>query len=193
MRHAALLLAILTGSTAAAPTPKKTAAAKKKTASARKHANGRFSNVGDADSTPAVKYAAMSESECEAELGNRHIGFSKEEARGVLDPVRLTGPVHGVEFRTDESETKREDSPYEILDCRLALALDDFAQILAAHDVVQVRHYSMYRPPPKSWKDDRIGGQHNGALAIDAGRFTKKDGSTLDVLKDFHGRIGDKT
>ena len=38
-----------------------------------------------------------------------------------------------------------------------------------------------------------IGGQHDGGLALDAGRFTKKDGTVLDVLKDFHGRIGDPT
>lgn len=189
MRRVALALAILTGSAAAAP--KKHTQAKK--AATKNHANARFSNVSDADATPAVKYAAMSADECEAELGNRNIGFTKEEHRGVFDPIRLTGTLHGVEFRTDQSDLKREDSPYEVLDCRLALALDDFSKILAAHDIVQVRHYSMYRPPPKSWADARIGAQHNGALAIDAGRFTKKDGSTLDVLKDFHGRIGDKT
>ena len=41
--------------------------------------------------------------------------------------------------------------------------------------------------------DDKIGGQHNGALALDAGRFTKQDGSVLDVTKDFHGKIGAQT
>src|SRR5207249_4458382 len=54
-------------------------------------------------------------------------------------------------------------------------------------------HYSMYRPPPKSWPDDKIGTRHNGALALDAARFTKKDGTKLSVLDDFHGAIGDKT
>jgi hypothetical protein len=190
----AALVAILAGSAAAAPTKKK--APKKKSAPAKNHAKSRFETPSDPDATPAVKYGALSPADCEAELGNRHIGYTKETARGVLDPVRLTGALHGVEFRTDENDTKREDSPYEIADCRLVLAMDDFAQILAPHDIVQVRHYSMYRPPPKSWpKDggDEIGGQHIGALALDAGRFTKKDGSVLDVVKDFHGKIGDPT
>ena len=111
----------------------------------------------------------------------------------MLEPVRLTGPLHGVEFRTDLSDKARATSPYEIADCRLVLALDDFAVILEKHDIVQVRHYSIYRPPPKSWSDDKIGGQHNGALAIDAGRFTARDGTVLDVTKDFHGAIGAKT
>jgi hypothetical protein len=184
----AFLVAILAGSAAAAP--KKKPATK---VAAKSHAKSRFDNPADASTTPAVRYGALSAADCETELGNRNIGYAKETAKGVFDPVRLTGTLHGVEFRTDESDAKRADSPYEIADCRLVLAMDDFAQILAAHDIVQVRHYSMYRPAPKSWPDDKIGGQHYGALALDAGRFTKQDGSVLDVTKDFHGRIGDPT
>lgn len=189
MRTLAVLLA-LSATALAAPAKKKT---KKVKSTQKSHAKSRFENPADPDATPAVKYGAMSVADCEAELGNRHIGYTKETAKGVLDPVRLTGTLHGVEFRTDASDAKRADSPYEIVDCREVLAMDDFAQILEKHDIVQVRHYSMYRPPPKSWADDKIGGQHNGGLALDAGRFTKKDGSVLDVLKDFHGKIGDPT
>jgi hypothetical protein len=161
--------------------------------SAIKHAVSRFQNPDDAPDTPAVRYAALTPEACFAELGKREISFERETARGVLAPVRLTGPLHGVTFRTDLKEDQRATTPWEIADCRLVLALDDFAQILENHDVVTVIHYSMYRVPPKSWADDKIGGQHNGALALDAGRFLKKDGSKLDVLKDFHGKIGDKT
>jgi hypothetical protein len=195
MRTVAILLAL--GATAhAAPATKAKTKAKPKakaTAHAKSHAKSRFENPDDPDATPAVRYGALSPADCETELGNRHIGYTKETARGVLDPVRLTGSLHGVEFRTDASDTKRADSPYEIADCREVLAMDDFAQILEKHDIVEVRHYSLYRPPPKSWPDDKIGGQHNGGLALDAGRFTKRDGSVLDVLKDFHGKIGDPT
>ena len=188
VRAASVLAIVALGAGSAAAAPKKKPAPK-----AKPHGKSRFDNPADASATPAVKYGALSADDCEAELGNRHIGYAKETAKGVFDPVRLTGALHGVEFRTDESDEKRADSPYEIADCRLVLAMDDFAQILAAHDIVQVRHYSMYRPAPKSWPDDKIGGQHNGGLALDAGRFTKKDGSVLDVAKDFKGRIGDPT
>ena len=95
-------------------------------------------------------------------------------------------------FRSDASEKNRATSPYEIVDCRLVLALDDFAQILARHDIVEVRHYSMYRPP-KPAVDGEIGKRHSGALAIDAGRFYDRWGGELDVNRDFHGAIGDKT
>src|SRR5438477_602856 len=35
--------------------------------------------------------------------------------------------------------------------------------------------------------------QHNGALAIDAARFRRADGTALSVLDDFQGRIGAAT
>jgi hypothetical protein len=95
-------------------------------------------------------------------------------------------------FRSDASDRVRPTSPYEVADCRLVLALDDFAQILSSHDIVEVRHYSMYRPP-KSRSDGEIGKRHGGALAIDAGRFIDKSGTVLDVDRDFHGAIGART
>lgn len=136
----------------------------------------------------------MSATECEAELVARNIPFDKESAtRGVLDPVRLTGPLHGVEYRTNLKPAARTTTPYEIADCRLVLALDDFAVILEAHNVVDVRHYSIYRSPGASWPVDKLGLRHNGGLAIDAARFILRDGSFLDVDQHFNGAIGAKT
>ncbi len=151
-----------------------------------------ISSPSDAAETPAVRYGGLSQDDCEAELTRRDIDFTREDAKGVLAPVRIDGELHGVTFRTDGSDAVRETSPYEIADCRLILALDDFAEILAAHDIVEVRHYSMYRPP-HGWPDGKIGAQHNGGLALDAGRFIDSSGKALDVLKDFHGSIGAKT
>ena len=47
---------------------------------------------------------------------------------------RLAGPLHGVEFKTNQPDKRRATSPWEIGDCRLILAMDDFSQILAAHE-----------------------------------------------------------
>jgi len=151
-----------------------------------------ISTPSDAPETPAVRYAKLSQDDCEAELTTRGIEFARETGDGVLAPVRLTGPLHGVLFRTDQSEAARETSRWEIADCRLVLALDDFTEVLRAHDIVEVRHYSMYRPPRK-WPEGKIGKQHEGALALDAGRFIDSTGTVLDVDKDFHGRIDAKT
>src|SRR5215510_11727816 len=146
----------------------------------------------DAKDTPAYRYAQLSQEACEAELASRHIDFVRETAAAVMAPVRLTAPLHGVVFRSDQSDKVRPTSPYEIADCRLVLALDDFAEILRRHDIVEVRHYSIYRPP-RSWSEDKPGAQHIGALAIDAGRFIDQTGAVLDVDRDFHGAIGAKT
>jgi hypothetical protein len=146
----------------------------------------------DAADSPAVRYGQLSQADCEEELTRRQIGFVRETGAGVLAPVRLTGPLHGVTFRTDQPDRARAESRWEIADCRLVLALDDFTEVLRNHDIVEVRHYSMYRPP-RGWPDDKIGKRHDGALAIDAGRFIDKDGATLDVDRDFHGAIDAKT
>jgi hypothetical protein len=143
---------------------------------------------------PARTYAELDRTACEAQLAQRSIPFVRvDEARGVLAPVRLLGPLHGVSFHSGVPSAQRRSSPLEIVDCRLALALDDFAAQLSAHDVVDVLHFSIYRPPSKHWRADRIASRHPGALAIDAASFTKSDGTKLDVERDFHGHIGSST
>jgi hypothetical protein len=149
----------------------------------------------DATTTPAYRYAQLDRATCEAELGRRGISWIPAgESRGVLAPLRLTGPVGGVVYHTGLSPKQRATSPNEVFDCRLVLALDDFSAILRRHDVVEVIHMSGWRPPPaKAWPAGKLGTRHDGALALDAGWFVRKDGTRLDVEKDFHGRIGAKT
>lgn len=140
---------------------------------------------------PAERYSRLDKDTCETELGARGVAFrAVDEAHGVLQPVRLDGPLHGVTFRSDLPASQRATSLYEIIDCRLALALDDFAAQLAAHDVTEVVHFSIYRPPSaRSWRPSA----HTRGLAIDAAFFVKRDGTKLVVERDFHGRIGAKT
>jgi hypothetical protein len=146
------------------------------------------------EEAPALRYGRLDRAACEAELDRRAIPFAHvDEARGVLAPVRLRGSLHGVTFRTGLPAPERESSPWEIVDCRLALALDDFAAQLATHDITQVIHFSIYRPPVASWPEGKLASRHPGALAIDAGTFVKKDGTRLEVQRDFHGRIGTRT
>ena len=139
----------------------------------------------DVTTTAAWRYGQLSDDACEAELQARGLPFAPESTRGVRGAGRITGPIRGVTYHTRQSGTRRARSPWEIADCRLVLALDDLAEVLAAHDVVAVRHYSMYRVKPK--------GQHHAGLAIDPAIFTLRDGTKLDVLDDWHGRIGAKT
>jgi hypothetical protein len=160
------------------------------------HARAGFGIPSDSarPESAAQRYGRLDRDACEGELRQRGIAFARvDEARGVLAPIRLAGSLHGVSFHSGLAASQRASSPWEILDCRLALALDDFAAQLSAHDVVEVVHYSIYRPPAPEWPADQIASQHPGGLAIDAASFKKQDGSRLDVERDFHGRIGAAT
>ncbi len=149
----------------------------------------------DPASTPAYQYAQLDGAACEAELTRRGIAWTDAgESRGVLAPVRLAGPVGGIAYHSGLAPALRATSVNEVFDCRLVLALDDFSAILARHDVVEVIHMSGWRPPrARSWPSGKLGTRHEGGLALDAGIFVRKDGTRLNVEKDFHGRIGAKT
>jgi len=159
----------------------------------RPKVNKRVVHPANATETPAYRYGQLAQDACEAELAARGIEFQREEARGVLAPVRLLAPLHGITFRTQLRPEARATTPWEIADCRLVLALDDFAAQLAEHDITEVIHYSMYRAPSKRWPDDKLASQHAGALAIDVGRLVTRAGHVLDVEDHFSGRIGAKT
>lgn len=142
---------------------------------------------------PAITYASMDGATCEAALKKRAIKFvTVPSAWGVDRPIRLDAPMHGVTFHGLGSTKALATSIYEIIDCRLALALDDFAVILEKHDVIEAVHMSIYRPAAKTGKPGQHS-RHEAALAIDLGTLKKKDGSYLSVLEDWHGHIGDKT
>jgi len=149
----------------------------------------------DPTTTPAFRYAQLDREACEAELTRRGIGWTDAgESRGVLAPVRLTGPVGGIVYHSGLAPSQRATSPNEVFDCRLVLSLDDLSAILSRHDVVEVIHLSAWRPPrARSWPNGKLGTRHEGGLALDAAIFVRKDGTKLNVEKDFHGRIGAKT
>ncbi len=144
---------------------------------------------------PNMRYVRLDRERCETELRTRGISFERvTSAPGVLAPVRLRGPLRGVTFRSELPPAERERSTIEIFDCRLVLALDDFAALLAARDVVEVVHLSAFRTKAQGGCTPKYSGkQHCAALAVDLATFKKKDGSTLVVDRDFHGKIGMRT
>jgi hypothetical protein len=139
----------------------------------------------------AETYAALSPEACLAALSERHISFSREEPkRGVEIPIRLTGRVAGVLYRTDFPDSERNRVPWEVFDCRLVLSLADFGEILRAHSVAEVRIFSAWRPPSKNWPMSEWARRHEGALALDVRELRKDTGETLNILEQFHGRLG---
>jgi hypothetical protein len=100
-----------------------------------------------AEASPAYRYANMTDADALAELTRRGVLYERQgEVPGVRAPVRLTGRLHGVYVHSSLPPEQRVVSPFEILDARLALALDDFCALLEKHDVDELVHYTMYRP-----------------------------------------------
>lgn len=132
------------------------------------------------------RIANSSPAACRAELKRRKlpVSFLGGNVSGVAVPVRLTGELRGVMFRTPGKK-----SVYGIVDCRLVIVLDELAGLLAEHGVKAVHVDNMYRPrsrlPGRKKKS-----QHAYGLAIDIYGFTLADGSTLVVERDFDGKIG---
>ncbi|MFW5739001.1 MAG: extensin family protein [Myxococcota bacterium] len=97
--------------------------------------------------SPAFRYANMSAQAALNELDRRKILYQQVEPHGaVRTPIRLTGKLHGVHIHSALPEHERPTTPFEICDARFALALDDFSALLAKRDIVELIHYTMYRP-----------------------------------------------
>jgi len=145
---------------------------------------------GDVATTQAYRIAQLDRKSCLAELDRRQIAYKLEaEAPGVKTPVRLQGPLGEIRFITGVPAADHEKSPYEVLDCRLVAALDEWKQVLLAHGVSGVVFSSGWRPAAKLPSDGSDPKRHSGALALDVHAFRMKSGGELVVERDFHGRI----
>jgi hypothetical protein len=136
--------------------------------------------------SPAMRDANLSPGQCRAQLRKARLPLRgvRIGSPGVANPRRIAGRLHHVKFITP-----RRPSPYGLLDCRLALALDAFASVLWKHGVIAVYVDNFYRPHahlPGKHKHS----QHAYGLAIDLMGLTFRDGTTLRVGDDWHGGIG---
>src|SRR5262249_51451666 len=89
----------------------------------------------------AMEIAALSDRACLRALQRAHVPFARIHGTvaGVAEPVRITGPIAGVRYQASD---RRE--IHELMDCRLAVALVRFSQMLRPLGIVEVRHYSTY-------------------------------------------------
>lgn len=149
----------------------------------------------EATSSRAYKYANMTNEEALAELDRRKLPYTQvDPVPGVRLPVRLTGRLRGVWIHSVLPAEQRKTTPFEILDGRLALALDDFCEILAAHGFVEVVHFTMYRPPHDGPADEnKHHHRHPGGMAIDLGALKKESGHWVAVGPHWPSEIGAKT
>lgn len=145
--------------------------------------------------SPAHRYANLTNDEALAELRRRRIGFVLlGQVRGVRLPIRLASSLSGVHVHSSLPTEQRAESPFEVLDARLALALDDFCRLLASHDVVELVHFTMYRPgaahQPETFTPQS---RHPGGMAIDVGALRKRHGGWLTVRHHWPAAVGNQT
>jgi hypothetical protein len=155
-----------------------------------KSGHNRASFPANATSTFAYRVAQLDRKACLSELTRRKIAVLLEgEAPGVRIPVRLKGAINNIRFISGAAGSDPDHSPYEVLDCRLVLALDEWTQVLYAHGVSEVVYSSGWRPSLKVASDGTEGKRHSGALALDVHAFRLRSGGELVVERDFHGRL----
>lgn len=140
-------------------------------------------------SSPAVRDANLSPWACRAELRalRLHVRRAHTPSPGVATPLRIDHDLAGVRFVTPHAP-----SPYGVLDCRLVLALDTLAKVLARYHVVVVYVDNLYRPHAHLAGKHKLS-QHAYGLAIDLTGFRLSDGIRLTVGHDWHGAIGRPT
>ena len=113
-----------------------------------------------------------------------------EDLRGLLqieEPVRLSlaGAVGEITVRPHGGDPR---SIHAVLDCRLVVALYEWGPTLRAAGFVGIEHVSVFRPGARVAGTSHASG-HSHALAIDALRFVRPDGTTFSVLDDWTARV----
>lgn len=132
-----------------------------------------------------VPRASDDEAACYAQLADAGVSFERvprARASGVDWPIKLSGAIQGVRVYGG-----KKDAPTNYLDCRLALALADWAPLLSRAGVVGLQHYSMYRRNGTVGQSSKVSG-HALGRAIDVAFFDLRDGRRLSVLDDWKNR-----
>jgi hypothetical protein len=127
---------------------------------------------------------ALDRAGCERALRAAGVAFAPAEAEGVDMPIRLEGPVGGVRVEPSSGDAE---TVHSILDCRLAVALLEWAPDLRSQQVAAIEHVSIYRPGAHVRGSRRTSGHAHG-LAIDALHFVLDDGTRLSVLEGWIDR-----
>lgn len=131
------------------------------------------------EATPSP--VAMSRAACEAYLRGKGVAFSwLEEDVAVQMPIRLRGPIRGIEYLYEGRNPL-----HEVMDCRLAAALYQWADMLEG--VSGIQHFSIYRPGARVSRSGKKSGHATG-LAIDVGWVVREDGERWSVENDWTDR-----
>lgn len=133
--------------------------------------------------------SALTAGQCHALLGSLGIDYEDASDEGgsvaaIEQPVRLRGSLGALTVRPHGGDPR---SIHAILDCRLVVALYEWGPTLRDAGFVGIEHVSVFRPGAIVASSHHPSG-HSHALAIDALRFVRPDGTTFSVLDDWVAR-----
>jgi hypothetical protein len=126
--------------------------------------------------------AAPAAADCLDELDARGVSYKKISKKGVAIGVEVEGPLGGVVWRSTGGKEL-------ILDCSLAISLDEAGRYLAALGINQALFSSSYSR--RNVRGTKKPSKHSYALAIDVHRFRGDPIGQLDVALDYEQGLGD--
>jgi hypothetical protein len=126
--------------------------------------------------------AADPAAECLAELDRRGVVYDRVTKQGVAIPVEVRGPLGGVTWRSLYGRPL-------LLDCSLAVSLDDAGPYLVALGITEAGFSSSYSR--RNIRGTRRPSKHSYALAIDVRQFAGPELGTLEVALDYEQGLGD--
>ncbi len=119
---------------------------------------------------------------CTAELDARHVAYKPATRPGIAIAVEVTGPLGGVAITAD-------DQPL-VIDCSLAISLDEAGAYLRALGIDRVTFSSAYSR--RNVRGTNHPSKHSFGLAIDLPIFAGDELGALRVDRDFEQGLGDE-
>ena len=143
---------------------------------------GVFGAMSAAVPTTQSAHAESPAVQCRAELAARHIGYKPVSRKGIANAIEVTSALGGITYTSDGAGL--------ILDCSLAVSLDEAGHYLTALGFTQAYFSGAYSR--RNVRGTNRPSKHSFGLAIDVHRFTGAQLGTVRVDRDFEQGLGDQ-
>ena|SRR5665647_940333 len=118
---------------------------------------------------------------CTDELTSRHVAWKKASRSGIANAVEITGPLGGVTVSAIDYAL--------VIDCSLAVSLDEAGRYLVALGIDHVTFSSAYSR--RNVRGTNHPSKHSYGLAIDVHTFSGPDLGSLRIDRDYEQGLGD--
>jgi hypothetical protein len=131
---------------------------------------------------PGAAPSPPTEASCLDELDRRGITYQRTRKKGVEIGVDVTGPLGGITWTSSSGKTL-------LLDCSLAISLDEAGRYLADLGITDATFSSSYSV--RNVRGSKKPSKHSYALAIDVHTFSSAELGKINVALDYEQGLGD--